>query len=96
MGAHCWITKGREIENYIPSTVVDAYWQVNESSQVGTYESFFDYLDNIVDGGSSYNAKKPLLAERLAPHMTKENLTVVLDMNENMSRVCDAIRSWNS
>jgi putative ATP-dependent endonuclease of OLD family len=97
MKAHCWVTKGKEIENYIPATVVDAFWSVADSFQVDRYESFFEYLDNIVIGeGVKYNAKKPLLAEKLTPHMTIENLTEVLDLNENMGLVCDAIRSWNS
>jgi putative ATP-dependent endonuclease of OLD family len=97
MEAHCWITKGKEIENYIPATVVDVFWSVADSVQVDRYASFFEYLDNIVAGeGGKYNTKKPLLAEKLAPHMTKENLTEVLDLNENMGLVCDAIRSWNS
>lgn len=97
MEAHCWITKGKEIENYIPAAVVDAFWNLTGSGQVGRYESFFDYLDNIVTGeGTKYNAKKPLLAEKLAPHMTKSNLEGVLDMNENVNQVCDAIKSWNS
>ncbi len=97
MDAHCWITKGKEIENYISSSVVDAFWNVTDSNQVDKYESFFDYLDNIVAGeGAKYNAKKPLLAEKLAPHMTKDNLSDVLDMDDNMTQVCSAIRAWNS
>jgi hypothetical protein len=97
MDAHCWITKGKEIENYIPATVVDTFWNAASSNQVDRYESFFDYLDSIVAGeGSKYSAKKPLLAEKLAPHMTRANLADVLDMNENMEKVCTAIRAWNS
>jgi len=97
MNAHCWITSGKEIENYIPESVVDDFWNVDNSGQVDRYGSFFEYLDNITPGeGRKYNAKKPLLAEKLAPYMTMANLVDVLDMNENMSAVCDAIRSWNS
>jgi hypothetical protein len=97
MDAHCWVTKGKEIENYIPAAVVDLFFGVENSQQVNRYESFFEYLNNIVVGeGTKYNAKKPLLAEKLAPHMTMANLTGILDMNDNMNQVCDAIRSWNS
>jgi hypothetical protein len=97
MEAHCWITKGKEIENYIPSTVVDAYWELTDSDQVGRYDSFFDYLDNLSNGqGTKYNAKKPLLAEKLAPYMTRENLAGVLDIDANMIQVCNEIRAWNS
>jgi putative ATP-dependent endonuclease of OLD family len=97
MEAYCWITKGKEIENYISSIVVDACWELTDSDQVGMYDSFFDYLDNLSNGqGTKYNAKKPLLAEKLAPYMTRENLTEVLDINSNMTQVCKEIRDWNS
>lgn len=97
MEAHCWITKGKEIENYIPATLVEGFWGVENSEQVNRYGSFFEYLDNLIAGeGTKYNSKKPLLAEKLAPHMTRANLTGILDINENMNQICDAIRSWNS
>ncbi len=97
MDAHCWITKGKEIENYIPECVVDIVFGVENSGQVERYESFFEHLDKMSAGeGTRYSAKKPLLAEKLAPHMTMSNLAGVLDMNENMTIVCDAIKSWNS
>lgn len=97
IGAVCWITKGKEIENYIPASAVDSFWNVQESEQVGKYDSFFDHIDRIVEGeGSKYNSKKPLLAEKLVPFMTKENLVGVLDLDENMTSVCRAIHNWNS
>lgn len=96
MGAHCWITQGREIENYVPESVVDTFLNIVNSGQVAKYGSFFAHLDSIADGvGTKYNSKKPLLAEKIAPHMTMENLAGVLDMDKNMRKVCDAIRSWN-
>lgn len=97
MGAHCWITQGREIENYVPESVVDIFLNTVGSGQVAKYGSFFEHLDKISSGqGTMYNSKKPLLAEKLAPHMTMENLSGVLDLDKNMSKVCEAIRSWNS
>lgn len=97
INAHCWITKGREIENYVPAAVVDAFWGVENSEQVDMYGSFFDYLNNIrVGEGSKYGAKKPLLAESIAPYMTMDNLKIILDIDEKMNQVCHAIRSWNS
>lgn len=95
--AFCWITKGKEIENYIPSDVVDSLCEVSNSKQVGQYDSFFDYLDEISVGeGSKYIAKKPLLAEKLIPYMNKANLTSVLDMDKCMIQACKEIQAWNS
>lgn len=97
MGAYCWITKGKEIENYISESVVNDFWDIKNSGQVGRYGSFFEHIDSIVAGeGTKYNAKKPLLAEKLAPRMTLDNSSEILDIDENMNAVCNAIRSWNS
>jgi len=95
--AFCWITKGKEIENYIPLEVLNSRWGVQAVEHVGRYDSYFDYLDQFVNGeGAKYSNKKTLMAEELIPHMTKENLVQMLDINENMERVCGAIESWNS
>ena len=97
MNALCWITKGKEIENYVPSGAVDAFLGIENSGQVSRYESFFDHLDSVVAGeGSKYSAKKALLAEKMAPHMTRDNLSQVLDVDEKMNQVCAAIMTWNS
>ncbi|MBO2571602.1 AAA family ATPase [Shewanella algae] len=97
LGAFCWITKGKEIENYIPLEVVNSRWGAQAAEHVGRYDSYFDYLDQLVNGeGTKYSNKKTLMAEEIIPHMTKENLIQMLDINENMERVCEIIDSWNS
>lgn len=97
MNSLCWVTKGREIENYIPPEVINSFWMDSVSSQVGKYVSFFDYIDEAIDGeGTRYNGKKPLLAEKLAPHMTKANLLESLDLDDWMTKICEEISSWNS
>lgn len=97
MKAFCWVTKGREIENYISSAVVDGFLGTPNSNQVGRYESFFAHLDSILPGeGTKYSTKKPLLAEKLAPFMSKIDLAKVLDLDDRMTQVCSSIRAWNS
>lgn len=93
----CWITKGKEIENYISKEVVDAYFELVDSTQVDKYVSFFDYLEGLKENqGKKYEAKKPLLAEKLIQKMTKENMQSVLDLDAKMQDVCSHIESWNS
>lgn len=97
LDALCWITKGKEIENYIPVEAVNSHWNVQADEAVGRYESFFDYLNKIIDReGIKYNGKKTILAEKIIPHMTKENLSTVLDMDESMKQVCSIIKAWNA
>jgi hypothetical protein len=94
-----WVTKGREVENYIPANVV-ASWlgsTENEVKQSGQYENFFAYLDEVKDGkGSYYSTRKPLLAEELRSYFSKDNLSEVLDLSEALDDLCARIRHWNN
>jgi putative ATP-dependent endonuclease of the OLD family len=92
-----WVTKGREIENYIPVQAVENLIGASSILQVGQYDDFFQYLDKIKkEEGSLFLKKKPMLAEKIAPYLTKENMGNVLDLGERLDQVCDRIRSWNS
>lgn len=97
LGALAWVTKGKEIENYIPKDVVDAFWKRNDTNQVDQYVSFFDHIDNYSKGdGEKYFGKKSLLSENLIGFMNKENLSPELDLNDKMNKVCKRIHTWNS
>jgi len=97
MDAICWITKGKEIENYVSSEVVDRFWEIGNSALVEQYGSFFDHIDTLKQGeGTKMSAKKPLLAEQLARHMTIGNMRSILDLDERMNEVCSCIRGWNN
>jgi len=97
LNAVCWITKGKEIENYISSEVVNNFLDIDNSEEVDQYGSFFDYIDHLKKGeGKKYSSKKPLLAEKLVQFMTIDNMAGMLDLNEKLKSVCEAIRDWNS
>lgn len=96
-GGTAWVTKGREIENYIPVSAVSNWLSRQSIEQVGQYENFFEYLDRINTGeGQRYSSRKPLLAEQLSPHMTKESLEAVLDLAEKLTQLCSVIKKWNN
>ena len=94
-GIH-WVTKGKEIENYISAETIKLWLRKEGIKQVEQYENFFNYLDSIEKGlGKKYSNKKPVLAENLIPFMKKEHLSV-LDIQDKLIDICDAIRKWNS
>ncbi len=94
--AFCWITKGKEIENYIPVEVINSFWKLTTTKQLSLFDDFFDYLDKLVKGeGKKFRSKKALLAEKLVPYMNRHNLAPLLDLNECMERVCREIEGWN-
>ncbi|MFH1658345.1 MAG: ATP-binding protein [Pseudomonadota bacterium] len=93
----CWVTRGKEIENYIPSTLVSNIVGTDVATNVGQYECFFDYLDSHTAGlGKKYSTKKTLLAEQLTQKMTKDNMQNTLDLSERVETLCSQIRKWNS
>ncbi|MEW6601742.1 MAG: hypothetical protein AB1499_12295, partial [Nitrospirota bacterium] len=96
-GGIAWVTKGKEIENYISAGVVSRWLNKPNVDQVGQYDDFFNYLDGIKNGeGRRYSSRKPLMAEQLSPHMTKDEISKVLDLEERLTQLCGVIRKWNS
>ncbi len=97
IGAICWITKGKEVENYISKAAIAALYNMNSVRQVDKYQSFNDYLDHIKKGeGKKFLSNKVLFAERVCSHLTKENIKPVLDLEERLNKVCKRIKGWNA
>lgn len=99
IGGLAWITKGREIENYISREVVATWLKKDKAhvNQVGQYDDFFDYLNGLDGGkGDHFRGQKPVLAELIASHMTKENIGQILDLAKRLDELCVAIRRWNN
>lgn len=91
-----WVTKGREIENYVPASVLRSWKGLVNADQVGQYDDFFEYLNNLKPGlGSEYLRKKPMLAEELSACMSRDQLESVLDLSTHLNKVCAKIREWN-
>lgn len=97
IGAIFWITKGKEVENYIPRDAIAELYNNTSVEQIGRYLSFSDYLDDIKKGeGKKFLSNKVLFAERVSSHLTKENLHPVLDLEERLKEVCNRIKRWNA
>ncbi|MGD2094875.1 MAG: AAA family ATPase [Phycisphaerales bacterium] len=96
ISAICWITKGKEVENYIARDAIAELYNDNSIEQVNQYQSFSDYLGGIKKGeGKRFLSNKVLFAEKVSSHFTKENLRNVLDLEERLNEVCERIRKWN-
>jgi len=97
IGSICWITKGKEVENYIPQASIAGLYNKDSVRQINKYQSFDQYLDIIDEGeGQKFLSNKVLFAERVCPLLTKDNLTSVLDIKERLDEVCNCIRRWNA
>lgn len=95
-GGIAWVTKGKEIENYIPAEAVEKLLDIPSVPQVDQHEDFFNYLNLLNDKkGTKYPKRKTLLAESICQHLTKENINQVLDLGGEINLVCEKIRAWN-
>lgn len=96
-GGITWVTRGREIENYIPESAIKSWLGIDDVEQVGQYANLFEHLDHVREGvGKKYSSRKPLLAEELCPYITLENSQNMLDLNEKMNQICARIKEWNA
>ncbi len=97
--AHIWITEAREIENYIPGSVLGIAQGLQSIPDPGQYEPFFPRR-----GSSSYledqlNRKhidKMELAMACTPHMTKENMADRFEWDDQIRTITERISSWNT
>ena len=92
-----WITKGREIENYVPKEIIDKCFDINSIRQFEKYDDIKEYLsqsgqDNL---GTKFERDKVGYAYRFIEKMTRENMIDSLDLNERMLSIISRIEEWN-
>ena len=90
-GNYVWITKGKEIENYIPVDAINQRYVV-EKSQIGQYDSFNDYIKSIKP---NFSGEKVQFAREMVPYINKDNYNI-LDLEERIKDVYSKIKEWNS
>lgn len=93
----CWITAGKEVENYIPKSAISNLYKLESINDLEKFELFWDYLDRIKPGeGERFSDKKVVFAERIRDYLDKENLSTTLDMESNMAEMISRIKNWNN
>lgn len=91
-----WVTRCKEIENYIPKEAFEAVHQLKALPQIGEYESIQDYLiSNGISKAKSYTDKHNK-AFAYAEHLTQQNLKFRPELEERISELVQKIRAWNN
>ena len=99
--AHIWITSAKEIENYIPGSVLEDALGYSSLSDPEQYENFFPRKkacsESYIEANlNRRNVDKVDLAMSSVPHMTKDIMVYRFDWEEQMKKIVDLIKSWNS
>ena len=86
-----WITIGREIENYIPKSVIAQVTGLDENT-LSRYTDIYKAIKN--KRGTSGETKKVPLAHKIVPLLTLDNIYVD-DLQQILTEACDKITTWN-
>lgn len=92
LGMMYWVTKGKEIENYIPMEVIETAIGIELESQCGRYELFQDYIESYYHG---FTWKKVKFARMVVGHMTCGNMDDMLDVRKQVLEIGKRIMAWN-
>lgn len=88
---YTWITAGREVENYIPESVLASL----EEGLSPPSDSYFRIPALVAKHRGVEEIRKVDLANAVCPSLTKANLAATLDLAERLDEVCEQIRRWN-
>lgn len=89
-----WITKGKEIENYIPYQACNAAFpRLCLNAQPPETDSLYDVRKR---GIKQFANKKAEFASLVAPHMNLQDCCLVLDLKARTEELIKAIRRWNN
>ena len=99
-GAHIWVTQAREIENYIPGSVLSKALELVDRPDPSQYEQFFPRK---ASPGDSYvetkinrrGIDKMDLAVLTCSHMDKGMMLARFDWETEMKAIVDRIDAWN-
>jgi hypothetical protein len=88
----CWITEGKEIENYLPADAIAKARNEDIREQCPMYDSLFEYMDQ---GYKTSNPAKVEFADKVIPHIDKNNAKIS-DVRDRILQLSDVIKKWNN
>lgn len=92
LGMFSWITKGKEIENYIPKESIEAMLKTEIKEQCEKYKLFSDYIAPFY---GNFMSKKVPFANEVKEYITKENSLKMLDLKSQIDKLYKEIEKWN-
>ncbi|MYH27987.1 MAG: ATP-binding protein [Acidobacteria bacterium] len=99
-GGHIWVTRAREIENYLPAGVLEQALGESSLPDPGQFESFFPRkrarLKTYIEAHlKRRHLDKMELASLSVAHMTRKLMESRFDWNQQMAKIVERIESWN-
>lgn len=92
LGMFYWITKGKEIENYISKEALELKFGKKIRNKCDKYELFPDYIKPY---DKNFANRKVLFANEVKDYITKENSTSIFDLKDQITKLYKNIEKWN-
>lgn len=87
-----WVTKGKEIENYISVAAINEAFDSEITDQCSPYENFPCYIERSFN--STITQKVPF-AHKIKDYITDENSRTILDLDKQIKQLHSQIVGWN-
>ena len=92
-GGYCWVTQGREVENYIPPETLQILLKDDGLKGPAAYSDVLAYIAE--KRGNNTPPRKVDLATEVALLLNRDVIANFLDMSHHLDSICRVIRTWN-
>ena len=92
LGMFYWVTKGKEIENYLPKQAIESMLGVTIQNRCEQYQLFPDYISPYY---KSFSNKKVPFANQIKGFITSDNSIGILDLKQQSETLYEQIQKWN-
>lgn len=87
-----WVTKGKEIENYLPKSALETMLEITIRKECGQYSLFSDYVEKYY---KNFSHKKVPFANKIKEYITFENSIRILDLKSQVEKLYKQMKKWN-
>lgn len=91
LGMFCWVTKGKEIENYISCDAISKALGKTLKKQCGQYQVFPDYIKIYC---KSFANQKVAFSKKVSPYIDGDNAEI-LDIKKQIIALYNEMGKWN-
>ncbi len=91
LGMFCWVTKGKEIENYISCAALSKALGKTLKKQCGQYQLFPDYIKIYY---KSFSNQKVAFSKKVSPYIDGDNAEI-LDIKKQIIALYNEMKKWN-
>lgn len=96
VNGYVWVTDGKEIENYLPKTLLESYYNQKTKTLFKKTTKIQNFLNNLKSTeGDKFVANKVLYADAYCELFTKDMLDENADLKNHVAQVCKKLRTWN-